>query len=205
MQFELNQQVLDEQYQSYVQGLFLDTLMAYNQLNQRIEKIVVKMAIKEWTTETRKYAKKDTWWTNQQASNNEISDELYRPLQDLRVTLNYLYSILPQCDFLQVYRKTLQEIEDWYWKNIITQSQFSNTGALQLEVDLKQGLWKIGQRWVTKPENYMKRYLMQNTWNTTSYLIYIYIYIRSMLLDSRNQFSYLHYLSLMKKSILVIN
>jgi hypothetical protein len=157
MQFELNQQSVVEQYHPYVQGLFSDILTAYDQLGQRVEKIVVKMAIKEWTTETRTYAKKDTWWTNQQASGIEISEELYKPLQDLRVTFNYLNSILPQRNFLQVYHKTLQEIEDWYWKNIITQSQFSNTGALQLEVDLKQGLWKIGQRWVTKPENYMKR------------------------------------------------
>lgn len=157
MQFELNLQDLDEKYQPYAQGLFSDTLLTYDELNQCIEKIVVKLAIKEWTAETRKYAKKDTWWTNQQSSNNEISEELYRPLQDLRVTFNYLFSILPQHDFLQVYRKTQQNIEDWYWKNIITQNQFSNTGALQLETDLKHGLWKIGQRWVSKPENYTKR------------------------------------------------
>lgn len=100
---------------------------------------------------------RDTWWQTSTETPNEISDELYRPLQDLRVTWNYLYNTLPQTDFLIIYRKSLKEIENWYWKNIITQSQFSTTGACQLETDLKQGLWKIGQKWVSKPENFMKR------------------------------------------------
>jgi len=97
------------------------------------------------------------WWQSSTETPSEISDELYRPLQDLRVTWNYLYNTLPQADFLIVYRKTLKEIENWYWKNIITQSQFSTTGAYQLETDMKQGLWKIGHKWVSKPENFMKR------------------------------------------------
>lgn len=87
----------------------------------------------------------------------EISDELYEPLQDLRVTWNYLHSILPQVDFLIIYRQTLKEIEDWYWKHVLTQSQFSSSGALQLETDVKLGLWKVGQQWVLKPENLTKQ------------------------------------------------
>lgn len=78
-------------------------------------------------------------------------------MQDLRVTWNYLHGILPQADFLSVFRQCLVEIEDWYWKNIITASQFSSSGALQLEIDLKLGLWKIGQKWVLKPENLTKK------------------------------------------------
>lgn len=68
-----------------------------------------------------------------------------------------MHSILPQPDFLSVFRKSLKEIEDWYWKNIITQGQFSSAGALQLENDLKFGLWKIGQRYALKPENFTKQ------------------------------------------------
>lgn len=70
---------------------------------------------------------------------------------------NYLNSILPPSDFLSVFRRSLKEIEEWYWKNIITQSQFSAAGALQLETDLKLGLWKIAQRWTLKPENLTKQ------------------------------------------------
>ncbi|KAI8646514.1 TIP-1 family-domain-containing protein [Parasitella parasitica] len=139
------------------EGLFSMAITAYEQLNKRAEKIIVKIAVKEWTTETRQYAKKDVWWQTSTETPTEISDELYRPLQDLRVIWNYLYSILPRANFLIVYRQTLGEIESWYWKNIITQSQFSTTGADQLETDLKQGLWKIGQKWVLKPENFMKK------------------------------------------------
>lgn len=100
---------------------------------------------------------RDIWWQTSGETISEISDELYQPLQDLRVTWNYLHSILPQSDFMIVYRQTLKEIEDWYWKNIITQGQFSASGALQLETDLKLGLWKVGQHWALKPENYTKK------------------------------------------------
>ncbi|CEP12104.1 hypothetical protein [Parasitella parasitica] len=139
------------------EGLFSMAITAFEQLNKRAERIIVKIAVKEWSTETRQYAKKDVWWQTSTDSPTEISDELYRPLQDLRVIWNYLYNTLPQADFLIVYRQILKEIENWYWKNIITQSQFSATGASQLETDLKQGLWKVGQKWVLKPENFMKR------------------------------------------------
>lgn len=73
------------------------------------------------------------------------------------MTWNYLHSILPQVDFLVIYRQSLKEIEDWYWKHVITQSQFSSSGALQLETDVKLGLWKVGQQWVLKPENLTKQ------------------------------------------------
>lgn len=139
--------------------LFHNVLNVYQQLFKRIEKIITKIAMKEWVTEARKYGKKDIWWqtSTETSTTNEISDELYRPLQDLRVTFNYLYSTLPVADFLTIYRKTMKEIEEWYWKNIITQSQFSKLGAMQLEIDLKQGLWKVGQRWVSKPENFTRQ------------------------------------------------
>jgi hypothetical protein len=88
-----------------------------------------------------------------------VSDELYTPLQNFRMTFNYLHTILPEPDFLMVYRNALKEIEDWYWKYIITQNQFSAAGVSQLQTDLKLGLWKIGQKWVQKPENLTKRYL----------------------------------------------
>ncbi|KAI7898065.1 TIP-1 family-domain-containing protein [Cokeromyces recurvatus] len=138
-------------------GLFKNSLNTFKQLDLRTEKMMIKIAIKEWITGARKYAKKDTWWQTSCTDITEISHELYQPLQNFRNTFNSIYPILPEAKFLLVYRKTLQEIEDWYWKQIITQNQFSTMGALQLETDLKQGLWKIGQKWTKKPENLMKR------------------------------------------------
>ncbi|GAA5814535.1 hypothetical protein MFLAVUS_008032 [Mucor flavus] len=153
MQFELNASEKDVSSD----GLFTDDCQSFEQLIKRIEKIIVKVATKEWISDTRKYAKKDTWWQTSTEVPTEISDELYEPLQDLRVTWNYLHSILPQVDFLVIYRQSLKEIEDWYWKHVITQSQFSSSGALQLETDVKLGLWKVGQQWVLKPENLTKQ------------------------------------------------
>lgn len=40
------------------EGLFSDAIIAYDQLNKRTEKIIVKLIIKEWTTNARKYSKK---------------------------------------------------------------------------------------------------------------------------------------------------
>ncbi|RCI04595.1 hypothetical protein CU098_012657, partial [Rhizopus stolonifer] len=137
------------------ESLFSDATIAFEQLIKRVEKIIVKIAIKDWSTESRKYARKNAWWQNSDFS--EISDELYKPLQDLRMTWNYLYRILPQAEFLIIFKQILKEIEDWYWKHIIASSQFSPQGALQLETDIKSGLWKIAQRWSKKPENYTKK------------------------------------------------
>ncbi|OBZ91658.1 RAD50-interacting protein 1 [Choanephora cucurbitarum] len=140
-------------------NIFSDALTAFDQLIKRIEKIIVKIALKEWSADARKYAKRDAWWQSSESANSyeDISDELYKPLQDLRMTLNYLHRTLPQPEFLSLFRQLMKEIEEWYWKNVITASQFSGAGALQLETDIKFGLWKIGQRWVNKPENYTKR------------------------------------------------
>lgn len=76
MQFEINQEpdcakgILEDNHErnnmlrisrlgdNQNEGLFADALVAYDQLNKRTEKIIVKLAIKEWTTEARKYSKK---------------------------------------------------------------------------------------------------------------------------------------------------
>jgi alpha-ketoglutarate-dependent taurine dioxygenase len=76
MQFEINQDpdcikgILEDNHEknnmlrvsrlgdNQNEGLFADALAAYDQLNKRTEKIIVKLAIKEWTTEARKYSKK---------------------------------------------------------------------------------------------------------------------------------------------------
>lgn len=73
MQFEVNQepecikQIIQENEKNACmlhlanqqsEGLFTNAVIAYEQLNKRAEKIIVKIAIKEWSTETRQYAKK---------------------------------------------------------------------------------------------------------------------------------------------------
>lgn len=54
MQFELNSSEKDVSSD----GLFADDCQSFEQLIKRIEKIIVKVATKEWISDTRKYAKK---------------------------------------------------------------------------------------------------------------------------------------------------
>ncbi|KAI8993264.1 TIP-1 family-domain-containing protein [Pilobolus umbonatus] len=143
---------------SSMEGLFADALAAYHQLNGQIEKTFIRIILKEWTTNARPYSKKDIWWrVLDDHVPSEISDELCLPLESLSMTFTYLHTILPQIDFLNLYQKTMKEVEEWYWRCIITSSQFSAYGIHQLEIDLKMGLWKIGKRWVNKPDNYTRR------------------------------------------------
>lgn len=39
-------------------SLFADALTAYNQIAERIEKVFVKIAVKEWTNNARAYSRK---------------------------------------------------------------------------------------------------------------------------------------------------
>jgi hypothetical protein len=147
---------LSRLYEGDQNGLFADAITAYDQLCLRMEKIFVKLPVKEWITNARAYSKKDIWWQSD-SNASEMTDDLYRPLQDFRLAFQLMKKCLPETYFIAILRKTLQEIEDWYWRHIITQNQFSSAGALQLQTDLNLGLWKLCKKWVFKPENYMKR------------------------------------------------
>ncbi|KAI8099357.1 TIP-1 family-domain-containing protein [Halteromyces radiatus] len=138
-------------------GLFGDILMAYRQLTDRIEKICVRIIVKEWTVDTKLYSKRDIWWQTINETSVEVSDSLYQPLQGFWVSCHYLQKAYPASDFLSMYKHISLGIEDWYWRNIITKNQFSPYGVQQLETDLRLGLWKIGKRLVSKPENYTRR------------------------------------------------
>ncbi|KAI9016381.1 TIP-1 family-domain-containing protein [Phycomyces nitens] len=149
---------LSSNWETPSNSFFAESLEAFDSLSQRIEKLFVKIVAKEWATNAREYAKKDTWWqTSSDQLSGEISSELYVPLQSLWISCQFLYTTLPLSDYLSVYRSISEEIEDWYWRNIITQNQFSRNGSLQLEVDMTLGIWKTGKKWVNKPENYTKR------------------------------------------------
>ncbi|KAL0073951.1 TIP-1 family-domain-containing protein [Phycomyces blakesleeanus] len=149
---------LSSNWETPSNSFFAEALNAFDMLSQRIEKLFVKIVAKEWATNAREYAKKDTWWqTSSEQLPGEISSELYVPLQGLRIACQFLYSTLPLSDYLSVYRSICEEIQEWYWRNIITQNQFSKQGSSQLEADMTLGIWKTGKQWVKKPENYTKR------------------------------------------------
>lgn len=62
MQYELNLPENEKSIQrigeSQSEGLFAGTYSLFDQLNKRIEKIMVKVATKEWIADHRRYAKK---------------------------------------------------------------------------------------------------------------------------------------------------
>ncbi|CAO3590201.1 unnamed protein product [Absidia cylindrospora] len=164
---DIRQKILSEDKVCYVvdpsstdqhyKGLFGDISSTFQQLADRIQKICVKLVVKEWTVDTKQYTKRDIWWQTMNDSTLEVSDSLYQPLQGLLVSCKYLNKAYPQSSFIFMYKQISLGIEDWYWRNIITKNQFSPYGVQQLETDLRSGLWKIGKRLVNKPENYMRR------------------------------------------------
>lgn len=91
------------------------------------------------------------------ASLDNLSTELYQPLQSLQVSCGHVSSILPQADFSVLLQDVYLKLEEWHLRNIIAPNRLDRDALNQLERDLELGLWKVGRRWVMKPENYMKR------------------------------------------------
>jgi hypothetical protein len=87
----------------------------------------------------------------------EITPELYRPVADLKRNLNYLSSALPPPLLHSVLRNILLDMDDWFWKNIVTVHQFSRQGGYQLQLDVTIGIWQTARAWAKKPENFTKR------------------------------------------------
>ncbi|KAI8366626.1 TIP-1 family-domain-containing protein [Radiomyces spectabilis] len=149
---------LEKLFETANDSVFAAPLASFQRLCERTEKLMVKVIVREWNTATRDYSKRNPLWQpSGDAVPTEISSELYKPLQDLRLTCGYLHQTLPNTAFIRIYRNIAKEIEEWYWRNIITNTQFSVHDGLQLEADLRLGLWKVTKRWVNKPENYTKR------------------------------------------------
>ncbi|KAF7726924.1 hypothetical protein EC973_008219 [Apophysomyces ossiformis] len=84
-------------------------------------------------------------------------EEIFLPVAKDSQSFSLFSRVLMDCEALTERIEKILEIEDWYWRYVITQNQFSKQGSLQLEVDLQLGLWKTGKQWVRKPENYTKR------------------------------------------------
>ncbi|KAG2227648.1 hypothetical protein INT45_004689 [Circinella minor] len=131
----------------------------FEQLNKRAEEIMIRVMMKEWASDARNYA--ISWQLNKQDDNEEgqeeLSTELYQPLQTIRLCCNYLVSNLPQADFVSMYRRLSGEIEEWHMRNVVAPNRLDTRELKRLNRDLKGGLWKLGRLWVSKPENYMRK------------------------------------------------
>ncbi|KAI9497486.1 TIP-1 family-domain-containing protein [Zychaea mexicana] len=127
----------------------------FEQINQRAEEVMIRVVMKEWAADARSYA--ISWQLDKDDHEEEISPELYQPLQSLRLCCNYLFSNLPQADFVGIYRRLSGEVEEWHMRNVVAPNRLNGEELKRLERDLKCGLWKQGRLWVTKPENYMRK------------------------------------------------
>ncbi|KAI9255823.1 TIP-1 family-domain-containing protein [Phascolomyces articulosus] len=135
----------------------------FEQLNKRAEEIMIRVMMKEWASDARPYV--ISWQLNKKQEDeeegreqeDELSGELYQPLQTLRLCCNYLSSDLPQADFVGMYRRLSGEIEEWHIRNVVAPNRLNTQELKRLERDLKAGLWKLGRLWVSKPENYMRK------------------------------------------------
>lgn len=88
---------------------------------------------------------------------DEISPELYEPLESFRACCQFLASCMSSSEMARIYQELSQEIEEWHLRNVVAPNRLSKEDMLQLNTDLTMGLWKIGRAWVSKPENYMRR------------------------------------------------
>jgi len=130
----------------------------YNTLCGKIQKTVVKMVAKDWTVGARSYGKSRNWsMALLDGLPSEITPELYKPVADLKRNLSCLCSALPPSLFHSVLRSILLEIDDWFWKNVVTVQQFSREGGYQLQLDVTIGIWQTARSWARKPENFTKR------------------------------------------------
>ncbi|KAG2179757.1 hypothetical protein INT43_003540 [Umbelopsis isabellina] len=129
----------------------------YDTLCVKLLKTVVKMVAKDWSVGARPYGKSRNWSVAPaEALPSEITSELYRPVADLKRNLAFLSSSLPSSLFHTVLRSILIEIDDWFWKNMITTHQFTRQGGYQLQLDVSVGIWQTVQPWAKKPENYTR-------------------------------------------------
>ncbi|KAI9319128.1 TIP-1 family-domain-containing protein [Dichotomocladium elegans] len=133
-----------------IQDLFI-------RLVKRTEGLMVKIIMKEWAFDSRLYARRWQMDKDGDDENEEISPELYQPLQNLRISCNLLSSNMPASDFVNIYRTISNEIEDWHMRNIIAPNRLTQEDLRRLATDLERGLWEIGRSWIVKPENYMRK------------------------------------------------
>ncbi|ORY89864.1 TIP-1 family-domain-containing protein [Syncephalastrum racemosum] len=129
----------------------------FQHLCQRTQKLLVRMMVKEWAQNARPYTRKWQLPPSDVASLDDLSTELYQPLQTFQISCGHVASTLPEADFSSLLQGVYLELEEWHLRNIIAPNRLDRDALDQLERDLELGLWKMGRRWVMKPENYMKK------------------------------------------------
>jgi hypothetical protein len=89
--------------------------------------------------------------------NDDVSPELYQPLNILAHSFEFLATALPTKYFTNLYRQIALEVQDYLWQRVIMRNSFSELGGMQFARDVRIGLWGASRRWVKKTENYHRK------------------------------------------------
>ncbi|KAF9193487.1 hypothetical protein BGZ50_007417 [Haplosporangium sp. Z 11] len=157
--------------------IFDDSIKGYSQLSKRIQDLIITSVSKEVFASMKAYVSLRSWpqiefsapesgstllspvldHASSQHENDDVSPELYRPLNIFSHSLEFLATTLPTKHFTTLYRQISSQMQDFFWQKIIMKNSFSELGGLQFARDIRIGVFGASRRWIKKPENYHRK------------------------------------------------
>lgn len=159
--------------------IFDESVRGFTQLSKRIQDLIIRNVTKEVFSNMKPYvslaswpqiefstvdsrqphspAQQDPYPSSFQESSDDVSPELYQPLNILTHSFEFLATTLPTKHFTNLYRQISIEMQDYLWQRVMMKNSFSELGGLQFTRDIRIGLWGAGRRWIKKPENYHRK------------------------------------------------
>ncbi|KAF9156452.1 hypothetical protein BG015_005176 [Linnemannia schmuckeri] len=173
----------DEPYKKLDENgtIFDESILGFTQLSKRIQDLIIRNVTKEVFSNMKPYASLASWPQIEflavdsrqpysptqlqdafptsflQENSDDISPELYQPLNVLTHSFEFLATTLPTKHFTSLYRQISFEMQDYLWQRVMMKNSFSELGGLQFARDIRIGLWGAGRRWIKKPENYHRK------------------------------------------------
>ncbi|KAG0278694.1 hypothetical protein BGZ95_003374 [Linnemannia exigua] len=160
--------------------IFDESVKGFTQLSKRIQDLIIRNITKEVFSSMKPYVSLASWpqiefstvdsrqphsptHTQQDQhfsslqENDDISPELYQPLNILTHSFEFLAAALPTKHFTALYRQIALEMQDYIWQRVVMKNSFSELGGMQFARDIRIGLWGAGRRWIKKSENYHRK------------------------------------------------
>ncbi|KAF9906006.1 hypothetical protein EC991_001088 [Linnemannia zychae] len=162
--------------------IFDESIKGFAQLSKRIQDLVIRNITKEVFSSMKPYVSLASWpqiefstmdsrqphspTQSQQEQqfplpalqeNDDVSPELYQPLNILAHSFEFLATALPTKHFTNLYRQIALEMQDYLWQRVMMKNSFSELGGMQFARDVRIGLWGAGRRWIKKAENYHRK------------------------------------------------
>ncbi|KAK3841355.1 MAG: TIP-1 family-domain-containing protein [Linnemannia gamsii] len=160
--------------------IFDESIRGFTALSKRIQDLIIRNITKEVFSSMKPYVSLASWpqiefstmdsrqpYSPTQTSqdqqflslqeNDDISPELYQPLNILTHSFEFLSAALPTKLFITFYRQIALEMQDYIWQRVMMKNSFSELGGMQFTRDIQIGLWGAGRRWIKKTENYHRK------------------------------------------------